>query len=141
MCEGDANTRFFHTSTINRRSRNMIQSSTNEVGNQIKDPQHINETIMRYFSKLFTTSHVSSYCQTSCNVDISLVLSDKVRASIALPLRSFEIKKAIDSFKPIKFLGPDGLHPFFYQKYWHVISIQVTNLCHKVFSTSTMPLK
>lgn len=38
MCEGDANTRFFHTTTINRRRRNKIISLTYEVGNQIKDP-------------------------------------------------------------------------------------------------------
>lgn len=33
-----------------------------------------------------------------------------------------EIKNVVLSFQPFKDPGPDGLHPFFYQKYWDILN-------------------
>ncbi|XP_075096369.1 uncharacterized protein LOC142174468 [Nicotiana tabacum] len=38
LIEGDANTKFFYISTLNKRRRNMIMSLKDEVGNNIQNP-------------------------------------------------------------------------------------------------------
>lgn len=51
-----------------------------------------------------------------------------------LPLSIKEITTTINSFKPLKAPGPDGLHPYFYQKYWSQIANSVTSFCQEVFT-------
>lgn len=53
--EGDANTRFFHASTLNRRKRNRINFLKDEVGHTYEDPKTIQDHILTYFSSLYTT--------------------------------------------------------------------------------------
>lgn len=36
-------------------------------------------------------------------------------------------------------LGPDGLHPFFFQKYCHIVGKSVRTLCHSVFKNHYIP--
>lgn len=43
------------------------------------------------------------------------------------------------SFISYKALGPDGLYPFFFQKYWHIVGSKVINLCRNVFKTQKIP--
>lgn len=50
-----------------------------------------------------------------------------------------EILDTIRSFKPFKALGPDGLHPFFYQKYWDIVGDSVTELCKNAFIHGHIP--
>lgn len=119
----------------------MIFSLTYEVCNQIKDPILIKETTRGYFEYLFTTSHTSSTYKRFYNENNPLVLTDSMRVSLDQPLRYSEIKKAMDCFKPFKAPRPDGLHLFFYQKYWTILFTHVNHFCQKVFNTSTMPLE
>ena len=60
VVDGDRNTKFFHTSTIARRRHNKIDRICNSVGDWITDSILISQHIQNGFSKLFTTSHVSS---------------------------------------------------------------------------------
>ncbi|KAK4708343.1 hypothetical protein R3W88_029268 [Solanum pinnatisectum] len=57
LIEGDANTSFFHTSTINRRRRNRITFIKDGVGNLLKDQDQLNTHIANFFRKLYTTNH------------------------------------------------------------------------------------
>ncbi|XP_075111507.1 uncharacterized protein LOC142181829 [Nicotiana tabacum] len=126
LCEGDANTRFFHTTTLNRRKRNRILSLTDKVGNQITEPKLIRETTRGYFKNLFTTSHTSSTYKRCYSEGNPLVLTNSMRVSLDQPLKYSEIKKAMNCFKPLMALGPDGMHPFFYQKYLSILSTMST---------------
>ena len=60
VVDGDRNTKFFHTSTIARRRHNKIDRICNSVGDCITNSILISQHIQNGFSKLFTTSHVSS---------------------------------------------------------------------------------
>lgn len=55
------------------------------------------------------------------------------------PLWETEIIQALKSFKPIKALGPDGLHHLFYQKYWDILGPKTIDFYKKVFNNSVMP--
>lgn len=110
LCKGDANTKIFYTSTLNRRRRNMILSLKSEVCNLILEPHHIKETILNYVSKIFTLEHHFSNRQSSYNVKRSNVLDSIDEVTLNFPHRLSEIKCALNFFIPMKAPGPDELH-------------------------------
>lgn len=60
LSNGDANTRFFHTFTLNRKRRNKILSLKDEAGNWQHDPHEIKDSIASFFKDLYTFSHTQS---------------------------------------------------------------------------------
>ncbi|KAK4713628.1 hypothetical protein R3W88_019535 [Solanum pinnatisectum] len=64
---GDANTKFFHTSTINRRGRNRIRSLHDDMGNTITNEEQITSHILSYFTKIFTTNNTQSLIKDRSN--------------------------------------------------------------------------
>jgi len=55
------------------------------------------------------------------------------------PLEDIEIDRAMFSFGPYKAPGSDGLHPFFYQKFWPDVSSKVRQFCHDIFESNVIP--
>ncbi|KAL6222512.1 hypothetical protein ACLB2K_005904 [Fragaria x ananassa] len=50
-----------------------------------------------------------------------------------------EVKEALFQMHPSKASGPDGMSPFFYQKYWDLVDVQVSNAVISFLSTKDMP--
>ncbi|XP_070005472.1 uncharacterized protein [Nicotiana sylvestris] len=92
LSQGDANTKFFHTITLNRRRRNKILNLTDEVGNQITNPKLIKEATRDYFKNIFTTSHTSSTHKRGHSENIPQTLTDSMRVSLDQPLRTLKLK-------------------------------------------------
>ena len=67
VVDGDRNTRFFHTTTINRIRKNKILSLKDNMGNWNSCPQWIKSSIFNYFSDIFSTAHESSSLPTYLN--------------------------------------------------------------------------
>nr|XP_016455892.1 PREDICTED: uncharacterized protein LOC107779905 [Nicotiana tabacum] len=130
--EGDASTRFFHTSTLNRRRRNRILSLKEENGNWLHDQKDIQATILGFFTDLYTTSHSQALWAFTNHSTMSPILSEGQKAFLDKPLELSEIKRAVFSYKPFKSPSPDGLHPFFYQRYWDIVGDSVTNFYKKM---------
>ncbi|GKV30099.1 hypothetical protein SLEP1_g38957 [Rubroshorea leprosula] len=61
-------------------------------------------------------------------------------SSLAHPPTMDEIWRALNSMKPFKAPGSDGVHPFFYQKLWEHTRSKVCIDILQAFSTSTVPL-
>ncbi|XP_019252770.1 PREDICTED: uncharacterized protein LOC109231566 [Nicotiana attenuata] len=138
LSDGDANTGFFHTSTLNRRRRNRILSLKDEHGNWKHEPHEIKDSIVSFFKDLYTSSHTQYPIFTTTPGPQNPSLSTMQKANMALPLKDSEIKRAIFSFKPFKALGPDELHPFFYQKHRDIVGNNVIQFCKQCFSSETM---
>ncbi|KAF3653639.1 hypothetical protein FXO37_16869 [Capsicum annuum] len=65
--------------------------------------------------------------------------SPELALSLTTPLNRKEVQDAIFSFKPLKAPCPDGLHPFFYQKYNSTVGESVVNLCTHIFTNYSIP--
>ena len=46
--------------------------------------------------------------------------------SLTYPYTADEVRLALFQMHPSKSPGPDGMSPFFFQKYWHIIGNDVT---------------
>lgn len=117
----------------------MILSLKYESGNWQHEPHDIKESITRFFSALYISSPPpQSPTNTTGPNSQSHVLFTIQKVNLALPLGDSEIKKAIFSFKTFKAPGPDGLHLFFYQKYWDIVGKNVIQFCKECFVSKTM---
>ncbi|XP_070004851.1 uncharacterized protein [Nicotiana sylvestris] len=137
--EGDSNMKYFHICATNRRRRNKINIFKDEAGNWINDPLLIMSYVNNYFKDLFTSSHVITSRKNPINPSSNVGQVDLT--TLDGPLQEIEIKRAIFSFKPFKAPGPDGLHPFFYQKYWNIIGPSVVKLCKDIFDSQVDLMK
>lgn len=121
--EGDANTRFFHLSTINHRRVNNIDPILNSEGDWITDREGIRNAFTDFYSQLFSF----------CSPEYLNYLENLISASIyksqnsilcEVPSRE-EIRGVVFSFKNGKSHGLDGMTPSFYKSYWHTIRASV----------------
>lgn len=66
--EGDANTKFFHTTTIDRRRKNRILGLNDSIGNWTFDKGAINNIILNHLKNIYSTELIKSHYQnpTTC---------------------------------------------------------------------------
>lgn len=134
---GDANTNFFHLSTLKRRRRNRISALKDGDGNWITDPVVLKSTITNYYADLYSSSHKHSSRTLYSNTFATL--SNEESTLLAAPLVNQEILNALKSFKPFKAPGPNRLHSIFYQKFWPQIGNSVVAFCNNIFKNHIIP--
>ena len=87
------------------------------------DMSRITTITEEYYTYLFTASHLR-------NMEMILEAVDKVVThdmahSLTQPHSEEEVKVALFSMHPSKSQGLDGISPFFFQKYWHIVGHDV----------------
>lgn len=65
---------------------------------------------------------------------LGLYLRIKI-GSLVWRYRKGEVKEALFQMHPDKALGPDGMTPTFFQKYWHIVGDDVHGLIVHFFNT------
>ncbi|MCH92036.1 RNA-directed DNA polymerase (Reverse transcriptase), partial [Trifolium medium] len=123
LCDGDRNTRYYHTKTVSRRRKNNVLMLKNEEGQWIDDVDQLQGMVNEFFHKLFASTHDRRDWFVS---DISYPeLGDGCIAKLASPLMNEKVKNALFSMNPWKAPGPDGFPAGFYQKAWGRIGSSV----------------
>lgn len=131
---GDVNTKFCHTSTLKRRRNNRIISLRGQSGNWISGERPLTKYIFSHFSNLFVTSStLSSYSESLSLHHLCLTTAEGLLLS--KPPSLTEIIDSIKSLKPLTVPGPDGIHPFFYQKFIKNMLPSIHYLFNEIFKT------
>ena len=52
---------------------------------------------------------------------IPCTITDELNAELLVDFTREEMVVALKQMEPLKVLGPDGLPPLFFQRYWHVV--------------------
>jgi hypothetical protein len=128
----DLNTRFFHTSTLILRKRNIIDRLFSPNVGWISDRTAIGRCFITPFKDLFKTTNVSppfellDLFQPSISDDDNSLL-------YAIPTQ-FEIYTTIPSLGRLKAPDPDGFTALFYLKYWDIIKHTVLPVVWNFFN-------
>lgn len=138
LAEGDCNTRFFHTSTLNRRRRNIINSLRDDSGNWNYSEEDIKNSIFQYYNNLYSIQHHAAPLGFQLNPFSRGSICKEEHSRLEAIPEITEIKSAIFSFKPDKAPGPDGIHPLLFQRYWDIIGPTAVNFCRQTFHKDTM---
>ena len=79
-----------------------------------------------YFQNLFTSTNPTNLEPVLDLVD--RVVTPYMNHTLLQPYTPEEVKRALFQMHPSKSPGPDGISPFFFQKYWHIIGRDVTTV-------------
>ena len=99
---GDANTSYFHVSTLVRRHRNKIRSLKNSVGEWITNEEDIKNLILSGFQEIFQTELVEAPLDSEVKFFSCCFLSEEERSCLAAPISDEEIKQGLWSLKAFK---------------------------------------
>nr|XP_028964584.1 uncharacterized protein LOC114827109 [Malus domestica] len=91
--DGDANTKFFHNSTLQRRRRNQIIKIKDELGNWVEQPGRVRKLVEYHFIHTFTTGGARNWGSfLDC---ISPRVTEDMNLALFKPVSEDEIKTAI----------------------------------------------
>ncbi|XP_062028333.1 uncharacterized protein LOC133744209 [Rosa rugosa] len=125
--DGDRNSAFFHRRACNRKSRNSIRGLTDEQGQWQSEPAEIQRLLLTYFKTVFSSEGGDARALQTVLDATPTKVTRSMNESLVQPYTDDEIKAALFQMHPSKSPGPDGMSPFFFQKYWNVVSMDVCN--------------
>ncbi|KAM1605749.1 hypothetical protein PS2_026450 [Malus domestica] len=135
--EGDANTKFFHQSTLHRRRRYKVVSLKNSQGNWIENPFQIRRLFDEYFMELFTSSGQREWGSLlDC---VSPKISDEMNESLLAVVSNDEVRAAAMQMGSLKAPGPYGFPGIFYQNNWDTVATEVNELIWDLMNGTDIP--
>jgi hypothetical protein len=72
-----------------------------------------------------TTTHPPAIDEVIREVD--QVVSPDMNQELLKPFTREEVRRALFQMSPSKASGPDGMTALFFQKFWHIVGMDVTN--------------
>lgn len=96
----------------------------------------IAQIVEHYFQHLFTSSNPEDIEGVLNSVDRRVTPS--MNASILQRYTPEEVRKALFQMHPSKSPDPDGMSPFFFQKFWHIVGHDVTTVVLLVLNSGHM---
>ena len=136
---GDANTKYFHIKTVQRRSHLRVITLKDGTGLWLTgEPltQHIHNT----FKTLFQAS--SSYCRTTPGNERSYCPNSPFHTHTQLLTRMpqpDEILQTLQALPPLKAPGLDGFHALFFQSNWSSLGLSIIQVIQEIFEHLTIP--
>ncbi|XP_043811002.1 uncharacterized protein LOC122723283 [Manihot esculenta] len=92
----------------------------------IEDEQEIKNHVLHYFQSIFYGGSMD--CEQVFEL-VLLLISDADNADLCAPFSNEEFRATLFQMHPDNALGPDGLNPVFYQRFWHLIGNDVSDGC------------
>ena len=122
----DKNTKFFHSKTSQLHRRNFIQGIKNSEGVWVDKIEDIAEVAVHYFENIFSLGMCDwmDECFNAINHRVSSDMLNVLSSEFSVD----EVKMALFQMGPTKAPEPDGRHALFYQKFWHIVGNDVTNV-------------
>lgn len=109
---GDRNMKFFHATATQRQRKNMIDGLWGFDGQWHKEKGVIEEIILEYFAKIYSTEHLSDHVVNV--IELEGRITPKMNDALLEPFRAEEIREALNQMHSTKSPGPDSMSPIFY---------------------------
>lgn len=136
--DGDRNTKYFHHKASSRKKKNKIKGLMNSNGEWCTEDRHMEHIVESYYRNMFTSNSSGGEASDEILQAVPEVISMEDNHLLTQPFSKDEIFDAINSMKPCKAPGPDGVHAIFYQRFWHIIgddiTTQVSEILHGLVS-------
>ncbi|XP_027090153.2 uncharacterized protein [Coffea arabica] len=129
--EGDRNTSFFHAIVAGRRKQNRISVLQKRSEEWCENVEESSKEIIDYFQEIFTTENPVDFVEILQGVP-QTITSDMNRR-LTRPITEQEIRQAVFSMQPNKSPGPDGMPPYFFQKFWQTVKSDIVNAVQSFF--------
>lgn len=121
---GDRNSKFFHTSLVQKRQRNQLLRLKALDGTWKESKNDINAEIGTYFSSLYQDEGPREL--SSALAHVSPLITEDVNEALLKTVGDFEIKTAVFQLGTLKAPGSDGYPGLFFQKFWGEINVDTS---------------
>ncbi|KAL2506264.1 Uncharacterized protein Adt_21885 [Abeliophyllum distichum] len=138
VCEGDHNTRYFHSMVQGRRIRSWIRSITSETGEVFNSQETIQPSAVSFFQELLSTAP-QPVNPIRPDIIPTLVSEEDNLQLNRIPTLA-EVREAIFSMDPDSVAGPDGFSSHFFQECWDIISDDVFQAVLDFFARGHFPI-
>ena len=133
---GDKNTKIFHQRASQWRRKNHISGIQDVDGSWKTSEDQITQVAESYFQNLFTS-------ENPMNMESVLDVVDKrftteMNSSLLQRYTAEEVRQALFQLHPSNSPGPDGMSPFFFQKFWNIVGSDVTEAILSVLNSGHM---
>ena len=108
-----------------------------EFGVWIEDEDQMGRLASTYFDTMFTTSNPTGFDEILNG--LVPTVTEEMNNSLKKPYTVEEVLKALHHMAPLTAPGPDGMSPIFYKSFWHIVSIDVTEVVLTALNSSTIP--
>lgn len=132
LTAGDANTKFFHILTLQRRQRNRIETLLNLEGNYIGGDQAVREEFCTFFGDLFKSRGPRNWGNILNCIHRSISEAQNIR--LTHPFSMEEVRTAVKQLGSLKAPGPDDLPGLFYDCLWEIVQCSINDLVYEFFS-------
>ena len=116
--------------------KNHISGFLDDQGRWCNTDDEVASVAEKYFKNLFTST-----TPTNLNLvldSVNRVVTPDMNQTLHQPYTRDEVKQALFHMHPSKSPGLDVMSPFLFQKYWHIISNDVTNVVLFVLNSAHM---
>ncbi|XP_073046080.1 uncharacterized protein [Primulina eburnea] len=138
IVSGDRNTKFYHTSTMVKRSRSKIEALKDDNDIWITDTDLLKDKIRDFYTSLYTSDQTCAPSQVGrCCFP---PLPEAHSLALHTPFSPDEVKRALFDMSPFKAPGPDGIPAGFYQKMWHIVGKSTCDYALNFFESGETPL-
>ena len=134
----DRNTRYYHLSTIVRRSFNRIEALQDAQGNWFWDDEGIKSMVRDFFLSLFSDDG-APFTPYILPKDCFPTLNAEEQTELDKTFTGCEVKKALFDMDRFKAPGPDGFQALFYQRHWDMVGDHLQHLVLDVLAGQEMP--
>ena len=132
--EGNRNTKYFHHRASERRRKNAIVGLWNDEGGWCDSKEEIVRTVTGYFEDIYSSSNPSRL-EEATNL-IPTKVSEEMNDDLIKDFSVEEVRIALRQMHPTKAPRPDDMSAIFYQKYWDIVGIDVTNMVLNVLNSN-----
>ena len=134
--ERDRNTNFFHAMASQRQRKNKSEGIMDSNGDWHDSGKATEDIILNYFESIFSSDHPESFVESVGAVEKRI--SVDMNKELLKEFKSEEVWTTLNQMYPTKSLGPDGLSPIFYQKYWDIMGPSVSHCVLQALNSGIM---
>lgn len=120
---GDNNMKYFHTSTLIRRRRNIINALKDDCSEWVEDSEKLKEMTMGYFSESLTSDEVSE--ERGFLKGEFPIIENEAYEKQGEECSEEEVKRAPRGMGSYKEPGPYGYHAIFFMSTWELTGPEV----------------
>ncbi|KAL0451735.1 UNVERIFIED_CONTAM: putative mitochondrial protein [Sesamum latifolium] len=125
LTEGDRNTGFFHAKASEQKVSKKIFKIRNKNGSIVEGDAGIRRVILEYFKSIFSSSNPSADTMEEVVSSLENRVSEAMNEDLLRRYTSEEIEQTLKQMHPLKSLGPDGMSPIFFHKYWNIVRLDI----------------
>lgn len=134
---GDRNTNYYHTSTIVRRKRNIIDMLKDDDGRWIDQSEELEKLAITYYKRLYSTDDISLDTEKLPREGFTDFTREE-NEILNKPFSAVDVETSVRSMSKFKAPGPDGFQPVFYHDSWEVVGESVTRCGLEFFESGVL---